>query len=57
MIVNVDMTPFIAQLGDKDRFELIQLALESIVGEGSIDEIRKLVNDPRWDDQPPAEKR
>ncbi len=57
MIVSVDLGPFIGQLSDRKRVELIQLALESIVGEGTIGEIRALVNDPRWNDQPPMEKR
>ena len=39
------------RMSDRERVELIQECLDSIDCDGTIDDIRALVNDPKWNDQ------
>jgi hypothetical protein len=51
MSIDVYLTPYLKGLKNHERLELIEDILGAIDEEGIIEEIRKVVNDPQWDDQ------
>lgn len=54
MNINTDININARFLSIKEKLYLIEEILESIDEEGIIDDVRKLVNDKKYDDQPPA---
>ena len=48
----IDITNTISMLPDRDRIEWITAILETIQEEGTIDTIRALVGEAKWNDQP-----
>lgn len=50
--VDVELTDIIPHCGDKDFLAFVTTIIDSIDSEGVIDEVRKIVNDPKYNDQP-----
>ena len=48
--VEINLNDHIVNLTDEERQNLVRLILASIQGPGCIAEIRKIVNDPGYDD-------
>jgi len=47
----VDLSDAVEMLTDDTRVNWITALLETVKEEGTIDVIRELVNDPKWNDQ------
>lgn len=50
VMLEVDLVPAIQFISNAQRKDIIIAVLSSINQEGVIDEIREIVNDPKWND-------
>jgi hypothetical protein len=51
-IYELSIIDVLEKVKDEDKVKCVKVIIESIIEDGIIDEIRKLVNDSSYDDQP-----